>query len=271
MPPNLDAAQELMRRIRACADGTEDPHYVVAMLLQAFPEKQRLLSVHIPKCAGSHLRETARLHLPLVEPNLGDPRWTTESRLHNALYTLLAKIADADAILAHGHVPLRWYLARELKRPGGRLFAVVREPVALLLSWADYVVTVLVSDPELRRPDTRLWRRELALGDEPVPAHPAERLALADRILCNSAIPVPNTLCSYLGDGDADSARELVAASGIELADFAHYGAWFDRTFGIPEGGRTDPSTPFLAGRSLTRRQRARVLEISEQDRVLYT
>ena len=47
---------------------------VLTLLLNAFPEKRRLLFVHIPKCAGSDLSHHLMTRYPSIDQRLMEER-----------------------------------------------------------------------------------------------------------------------------------------------------------------------------------------------------
>jgi hypothetical protein len=62
-----------------------DQARVVEMILNAHPEKQRLIFVHIPKCAGTDLTANLGTRYPVVHQTLADSNWTPPERLQAAV------------------------------------------------------------------------------------------------------------------------------------------------------------------------------------------
>src|SRR3974390_1270890 len=53
---------------------------IVIKFLSAFPEKSRLLFVHIPKCAGSDLASHLGERYPHLTQRLSEPEWTSQPK-----------------------------------------------------------------------------------------------------------------------------------------------------------------------------------------------
>jgi hypothetical protein len=228
-----------------------------------------LLFVHIPKCGGTDFRETMMTRYPLVDTGLGDAAWTSPAMLLAAVQLMLSLMRHSDTLIAHGHLSLGWYLDHQLKRPQDRIAAIVREPVDLVISRVNYVMTVLLTDAESRRPDTREWRAKLRLTDAAIAPDQATLADLADRVMFETDLLGTDCLCEFLGNGDAASARDMIARSGIEITDLVDYPAWLHEGFGV-HSTRRNASMKILRRDSLSARQLDRFMDLTRQDRVLY-
>jgi hypothetical protein len=242
---------------------------LVNLLLAAFPEKRRLLFVHIPKCAGTDLRENLKSRYPVLDWNLTETSWTDPSRLFALLETLIPQIRASDTVAVHGHVPLGWYFNYALKRPGDRIFAVVRDPMEIVVSYVNYVLTSLLLDPEAIQPDSRDWLQRLRITRVPADPHEDFLAMAAERILLSDISPA-NCLCHFLGNGNAASAEELIRRSGIEMIDARQYSSWRRQEFGVTSCSQLNESRKFLHLATLTSPQSERVLQLTEEDRILY-
>jgi hypothetical protein len=242
---------------------------LVNLLLAAFPEKRRLLFVHIPKCAGRDLRENLKSRHPVLDWSLTETSWTDPSRLFALLETLIPEIRASDTVAVHGHVPLGWYVNYALKRPGDRIFAVVRDPMEIVVSYVNYVLTSLLLDPEAIQPDSRDWLQRLGIARVPADPHEDFLAAAAERILLSDIAP-NNCLCHFLGDGNAASAEELIRRSDVEIIDTKQYSSWRRQEFGVTSCSWLNEPRKFLHLATLTPPQSERVLRLTEEDRILY-
>jgi hypothetical protein len=228
------------------------------------------LFVHIPKCAGTDLETDLAARYPALAQSLLVPNLTSKSQLHTALAGLSTDILMSDAVLVYGHLGLRWYLDQRLVRYTDRIFAVVREPVGIILSLANYIVTVLMDDPGVTRVDTAEWRAVLdekrVLADLP---HP-ELVQLARRVLHLPALVQRNFLCAYLGQGTAESTLDPLAVSDIELVDISRYTVWRRRAWRLPVGLHQNPSRPFLTRDNLRPADHDYIQHLTDEDRRLY-
>jgi hypothetical protein len=196
---------------------------VVSLVLDAYPEKKRLIAIHIPKCAGTHLRARLATRYPLVHKDLENPQRTPLPLLSEKLRALSLSIPAADAILVNGHRSLCWYLERGLLRPDDSLFAVVRAPRKIIISYVNHMLTRFLADPELVEPDTSDWARLLGLSPTTLDRSLSGMKALGRRLLREPLVQHRNPLCSHLGDGDFVTAMRAMRRSNIEITDVTRY------------------------------------------------
>jgi hypothetical protein len=205
-----------------------DQPSIVEKLLNAHPDKRRLVFVHIPKCAGTDLSANLeKLYPAAIHDTLSHPAWTPPGTLQAAVNAIEAKIAQSDHILVHGHIRLRWVINRKIARPGDRLFTVVREPSEGLLSQVNYMADALLRDPGGERTDTKGWLNRVGVADV-VGWSATDVAAIAVRLIFK------DTMCHFLGDGTADSALAAIRASNIEISDTSRYKQWAESSWGVP-------------------------------------
>jgi len=77
---------------------------ILAYVLRAFPEKRRLLFVHIPKCAGSDLSMHLSSRFPSLEQRLVEEGWTEKDQLFHALAEFVREVVFSDSIFLRGHI-----------------------------------------------------------------------------------------------------------------------------------------------------------------------
>lgn len=238
-------------------------------LLRALPEKRRLIFVHIPKCAGTDLIDNFGRTLPRLYEDLAKPHWISGEDFFSYLCDFSRSLAENDSIFVHGHVPLSWYLERNLCRPQDRVFTTIRDPLELMISQVNYVFKRFFESPMFNAPDAREWADMLGLQmfDRDLDASGIRQLAL--RILRDTRIVPPNYICSYLGHGTARSALEAVRASNIEITDVTRYPRWLQETWGCT-ATRANRSQPILTVQDLDPADRAYLEAASREDAEFY-
>jgi hypothetical protein len=243
---------------------------VVRNFLNAFPEKARLLFVHIPKCAGSDLAANlSRRYWPVVG-TMDNPHWMTIEQRLNYLREQVLAVPFVDSFLLRGHVRLRYYVNQGLIRPGDQIFTIVRNPVDLVVSAINYRLTRLSNDPTGKTPDTRMWLGEMGIKQFPADASDEDLVAFGRRMLRMPRVVGSNTLCNALGNGDAASALDNIAASDIEITDITRYEAWLRDRWAITSSARANTSRKYLTTATLAPAERALIEEKTQEDQVLF-
>ncbi len=213
--------------------GEEFRKRIVELVLTAYPEKQRLIHIHIPKTAGSDLRDGLATVLPVIHYNYSIPAVYPSAALLVQLARAARRAQSADRILVTGHTSLEWYFARGLCRPTDRIFAVVREPKASLMSAVNYYLRRIREDPECKSGDTRSWAIKMNV-DRFDPDMDVEALReLGKSILDNEAFTRGILATTMLGRGDYESALDLIIRSNIELIPLEVYEEWLREQWGI--------------------------------------
>lgn len=220
----------------------------IELFLGAFPEKPRLFFIHVPKCAGTDLRAKLLPGFASLQHSLASQAWTPDHDLFAALGTAAGAVDAGKEILVFGHIELNRYVAMAGTRAADRIFTVIRDPVEIAISQANYAVTVLVDDPEAKVPHTSENLRKLGIERLPPDLSPEQLKQLALRAFLDSKITQPNLICSYLagfGKGHAEAVRNIVTHN-IEVTDTAHYNRWLKERWGIDSATRHNASRPFL-------------------------
>jgi len=238
--------------------------------LDAFPEKRRLLFVHIPKCAGTDLTAALSERYFALSGTTDNPHWWPPERLFPYLRELALACPFVNTLFVHGHTKLRFYVNQNLVRPGDRIFTVVRDPVDIIVSAINYRIMRLRTDPAGKETDTRLWLRDLGLTTPPALDTREAQLALAKRMLREPKVTESNTLCSALGSGDAATALSNIIASDIEFTDMRRYEAWLQARWRIGASQHANMSTKVLTAAMLDREDRALVESKTVEDQKLY-
>ena len=240
------------------------------LVLNAFPEKRRLIFVHIAKCAGTDLLNTLQRQYPYLHHHLALPNIVDKPALFEALRDFATVIALSDAIAISGHVPLRWYVDRKLIRFEDDLFATVREPRELLYSYISFILTRIVTHRGVKRADTTGWLGSIGLTDieaDPSPGYLAE---LGGQLLRARPVTTPNMICANLGRGTMESAIEGIVTTDIELTDTTRYSSWRRQKFGYEPKKRVNPSQALFTPETASAADRALVEEMAAEDMPLY-
>lgn len=243
---------------------------ILNRVLVAYPEKQRLLFVHVPKCAGTDLIENLSASRPWLYEDMAKREWTSPDALMALLKQFAIRVGAADSIFVSGHIPLRWYIDHNLYRHGDRLFTVVRQPQDVILSQVNYVFKRFFEAPRCRHPDTREWADLLGMDmfDRDMPESELRKLGF--RILSHPQIVTANYLCSCLGEDTAASAIEMMARCDIEITDTAHYNDWLRQSWGIESSSHANKSVPIIRTADLDAGQRNHVAQLCREDLKLY-
>ena len=250
-PENVDAlkaakSSEPRRRFKNALLSEEFQRQVIRQFLIAFPEKTRLVFLHIPKCAGTNLEiHLARRFLALAGV-IEAPHWTSKDRMLEWLAGWVKAMPLLDTVFVFGHIVFDEYIQRVGTRWNDHIFTLVRDPLELLISQANYSVGRLLTDPAGTRPDTREFMAALGIEAIPNPLSPDLARELAIRALLESGIARPNRICTFLGDGRAEKSVSNLAIHNVEVTDMARYPRWLAERWGIEEVTRYNRSPPLL-------------------------
>ena len=178
--------------------GDEFQAGLLSRFAEAYSDKRRLIFVHVPKCAGTDLSNKLKTRYPWVDYNIMDTDWTTKRAMLRHLSRLAVQLRFADCLFLCGHGGLDYYMDRHLIRPGDEIFTIVRDPLEILVSQINYVLTRFSQDARKGEagPDTLEWLG--LIGLESLPETISEDFArhAAAIIIGNPSIVTPNSLAS---------------------------------------------------------------------------
>jgi hypothetical protein len=237
---------ELAERFKHALLSDEFQLAIIRRFLTAYPEKRRLVFLHVPKCAGTNLEiHLIPRHLALSGAIEG-VHWTGKPKMLEWLAGWVKAAPLFDTVFVHGHIFFDDFIRRVGTRWHDHIFTVVRDPLELAVSQANYSVGRLLIDPRATRPDTReaMAALELETIPNPFPLEFARELAI--RALMNPRIAQPNRICTYLGDGTAEKTVANLAIHNVEVTDMARYPAWIAERWGVTEPTRYNRSPPLL-------------------------
>ncbi len=250
--------------------GEEFQSRIREIILDAYQDKRRLMFVHIPKCAGTDLLVTLRRLYPYVHQHLASAAHTPKPAMFDQLRHIAIGANLADTIAVSGHVPLRWYVERNLVRFEDEVFTTIRHPRDLLYSFISFILTRFVEFPTTPRGDTTGWLAAIGLAKLAPDLTPAYLLDLGSRLLRSRAITTPNILCHYLGTGTAASAIDALIMCDVEITDTTRYSAWRTRKFGFEPGRRINPSQPLFTPETVPAADRDFIEGQIGEDLILY-
>ncbi|HEY1935134.1 MAG TPA: hypothetical protein VGG99_24275 [Acetobacteraceae bacterium] len=245
---------------------------IIPTVLRAFPEKRRLLFVHIPKCAGSDLSMHLARHYPSIHQRLMEPPWTPKEALFRSLSSIVRELAFGDSLFVRGHINLSYFLEKHLIRPLDRVFTIVRDPVEMAISQVNYLMSKITWNVESAtlEPDTAEWLHLLGLPGLPARITEEYQQEVCRSALRNSTIVLPNALCHWLGGGTAAEVMARLRENEIEVTDTARYNAWLRAEWGLDVHTRQNESLKFISSATLAPEDRDHLASITQEDAKLY-
>src|SRR5579862_7055564 len=244
---------------------------IVIKFLTAFPEKSRLLFLHIPKCAGSDLATNLAERYPAISQRLSEPEWISREKFLEEVKNLSLDLPFCDKIFVHGHFTLSWFVINKLVRHGDHIFTVLRDPVDRIISQINYILTRFSQDLYLHSPDTRDWLNILGRDSIPRVGESLDVETLRSELLRHPKISHPNLICQYLGsDGDAETAFKACVASDVEFTTLEYYERWLGERWGIGRSQRENASERFVSLSDFTEEDKEYVRSITAEDRALF-
>jgi hypothetical protein len=245
---------------------------LIPLLLRAFPEKKRLIFVHVPKCAGTDLSANLMKKIPFLHEQMTQSIWMGKEDLLRSISRLVLHLRFFDQIFVAGHNSLGYYASRGLIRPIDKVFTILRDPIQIAISQVNYVMTRLHGDLRTGKfgPDTREWLNVLDMESLPLSIPPAMVQNLCSAILRNRRIVQPNSMCFWLAGGDAEAAIGELADSGVEITTTENYNDWLQQNWGILTLTRLNRSDPFISTETISHQDLLYLQEAYSEDIRLY-
>jgi len=243
---------------------------IIENVVTAYPEKRRLIFVHIPKCAGTDLEINLSERFPTLSREIITRTFVEADRFFADVADVVFHVLLSDSIFLTGHTTLKWYLDNGIYRFGDKIFSVVRDPQDLILSLVNYVVMTIRSDPEILRADTARWLADLGEVSIAPDMSYTEGIALARRVLRSTNIVQSNYLCSFLGEGTAESTIDILARSDIEICTIKRYKAWKRQVWGMLEESHHNRSNPILTRENISHEDLQYIKSLISEDEKFY-
>jgi hypothetical protein len=245
---------------------------LIPLFLEAFPEKQRVIFVHVPKCAGTDLSANLMKRLPFLHQQMTQPNWMKRDDFFRAVSRLVLNVRFFDQIFITGHNSLRYYTSRNLVRPVDRVFTILRDPVGIALSQVNYIMSRLTAEARSKNysPDTGEWLRILNLDTMPLdmPEMMAQRLCTT--ILHDTNIIHPNSMCTWLGGSDCETAINQLVEHDVEITIIENYKEWLRHTWGVVSETQMNRSQKFITAEMINDQDIAHIRKIYSEDLKLY-
>ena len=276
------------RHLRDLIQSVEFRHLLAQRIITTFPEKRRILFVRIPQCAGAHFLQLAETMHPIFPDRLASPRAPQD--FFPALGQHLGRYLHTRSIMLvqprmdpffHAPVPvapaapdgdtaegesLPWTMASPPYRPSDRLFTIVRDPEDIILGQVNSIAVRLHQNADDDAAFTRQWQRRLQSAAAAADSDDAK--TLARRVF--AVFPHADPICTALGDGTAERARENCIVTNVEIADLSRFDEWILRTWDTKPQPAA-PSPPAILTRDdLTPADVTRLAALTVQDRPFY-
>ena len=171
-----------------------------------------------------------------------------------------------------GHVNLADYLKQGLARPTDLLFTILRDPVEIAISQVNYMLTRLKIDASRASflPDTRKWLQVLGLDNITGDVSDLFLRELGKRALLDRNVVQANTMCDWLGGGNAETVLARLAHNQVEVTNTRNYPQWRSERWGIEENTRRNESIKFITRDTIGLDKVAYLQDLSSEDARLY-
>jgi hypothetical protein len=246
---------------------------VLPLALSAYPEKKRLVFIHVPKCAGTDLCIHLSRRFPTFAANSTVGWRVPKEELYRRLRRLVLELRSADTIFVHGHLRLESCLETGIVRPSDRIVTIIRAPEEIVISKINYVLSQIMRANEHPAGSTReaqRWigiLREHELSADMLASDPQSFLK---KMLRHPKMGRRNTICNALGNGDAGSALINAKLCDIEITTVENYNSWLREHWGITVETAANRSRKFLTKDMLDDGDFAYLDSITSEDRRVY-
>lgn len=248
----------------------EFQHRSVELLLKAFPEKRRLIHIHIPKSAGTDLRDALISRFPQIHFNHTLREFIGPQELVAHLAETSRRFRTHSEILITGHIPIKWFVDRRLLRSTDRIFSIFRRPEATAISAVNYRLRRISEDPKCSASDTRSWANKLGVERFADELSQDKLHDIGLKMLESDVIMRDCLATEILGQGTADSALDYIVRTNIELVPIEKYNEWVKETWGFELETRANASQNILLYSDLTDKYIARIQNFWREDIILY-
>jgi hypothetical protein len=248
----------------------EFQNLLVPRFIAAHPEKKCLSFVHVPKSAGSDLSTHLITRYPSLRTTIIDPNLTNRKSFYRSIKDIALESSISDYVYIHGHNELKTYIKWGVARPQDHVFTIIRDPIQLIVSQVNYVLTRIASDAQPPAPDTVGWRRVFEVSDTEILESPEEVRRLAHRILRDTGVVPPENTCHFLGEGDKDSVIGALVDYNVEITDLRRYTAWLKERWQVRHLTRMNASRTYMKLTDFDSADTDYMREVTRQDQALY-
>ena len=238
------------------------------LVFNEFPDLQRDLFIHIPKTGGHSvsLRAAQDPRFVVVRSLLGPIEDIPDWRLY--YHDISRKLfSDASYIYVHYHLQLPDVISFQLLRAHDYIYTIVREPVSLMVSYINHVLTRVANEVGKDDPPHGVADMRRAMGfavDQRVGSNVDDSVLLG---ILDGYIP-KNPMCQCLGASGADGAFENIIKFGIRMYDIdALQDLFAERGW---EAARENISRQYVTAETLRSRVLYQLHAVSYEDHRLY-
>lgn len=195
-----------------------------SFVLKALPDKEPIFFVHIPKTAGTTLKDALRASAPCLpwDGMFAQQYWLRGAYGNLGQYRFLTSHwrNHSEPLWMTGHYRLRKVISDGTFKSGHRGFTVFRHPLDIVISQLNYMATCLRRTPERR--DSVKWRAQIqGVSTEFDPNNPIINGVIADRIVRSDFFRMDygNIMSNYLGEEDLSLSSVIrnVRATGLDI------------------------------------------------------
>lgn len=261
------------RHFHAALVSREFRQNFLAAFLRAYRSKARDVFIHVPKCAGTDLiLNLGGRSVPLPKM-LEIDGWTNDVEFIEIVAGLSRAAATSDRLFVYGHMELGGYIDLAGVRPDDSIFTVLRDPIDLMVSQANYAIGRVRQDPIGREPDAAEYLRLLGLTRLPSNISIGALKDLTLKALLDPLITEPNRACFFLGRGSTAvfaTALENLIVHNVEITTTKNYDRWLNERWGIAHSSHHNRSDPILPNIEARRSCGSALAAASAEDQKLY-
>ena len=252
---------------------TEFRKNILRSFLQAYQAKGRDVFIHIPKCAGTDLILNLGIRSVPLPKMLALDGWIPKAEFLEIVAGLARAAMSSERLFVYGHMELGEYVDLAGIRPDDRIFTVLRDPMDLMISQANYAVGRIRQDPTGQDPDAAEYLQFLGLTRVPEQISPGDLKDMTVKALLNKQVAEPNRACFYLGRGfhaRYATAMENLIIHNVEITTTNNYDRWLKERWGIGESARHNRSGSILSNAEARRLCGAALADGIAEDQKLY-
>lgn len=211
-----------------------------SFVLKALPEKEPIFFVHIPKTAGTSLKDAIRAQAACLpwDSMYYQEYWLRAAYGDLAHYSFLSSHwrARNEPLWVMGHYPLRNVLDAGLFRSGHRGFTVLRHPVEIIISQLNYMATCMRREPD--RLDSSTWKQQIkSICPEFNENNPVIDGPISDKIVRADFFQSEygNIISNYLGDAERSLSSVIcnIGATGLDIVQTEELADYAQQSFGL--------------------------------------
>jgi len=240
---------------------------------EMFPHLKRFLILHVRKCGGSTVNEGVNRSPQFSALNSGEilvknyvgPRFTYYFHMMKSLTR-----EEVKFITVQGHVPASYIFSRKWKRENDKVYCLVRDPVEIIVSYINFVLTGIFNQSD----DSSSLQRSERLGISGRKfSRREEMIELVPAVLEHEILKEPplfNPICQMVGmTPDFKSAVDMAGSLDITFVDTRSTTKFMEMN-DIVLPGKYNESIKFVDFRDLRREDAFTVMDLVGEDLKLW-